>query len=508
MKKENSLKTIIIDILFVLAIVLMTVGFAAYGQMVHIGGTATIMGNGIFYISSVETISLSNAKENLTFTNNNVDFNLEFTTASGQSDYSAVFDITLTNDSVFDYTFSTPEYSHIINRQSNGNPIDISYLHYEITGINTGDIIEAKTKATFRITFTFTNPLSDEQYDTFIIDGDFKPTVTENKIARLYADVNHNEAQSLRDPNTTAAYTIKVGNTHSTPQTFRLSLNSNKFDIKDENMNTPVEYTVGANETETTFTFYLVKKSGVNHYTNTERVTVLVDTEGQNQFSAGVISVLVDQNNFYKDENAPLISNVTVTKNDSTAGSVTISWNGRDLETSSPTGYTIITYKVGDGKIGEVTTTESETTAMSKTITVPSNGTYYFTVIGTDAAGNTATSTEINEASTSEGHASKSNDKLLEWKFTISFTLPNCTSKANETVTWGSDYTTSFTPESNFEITGITIKVGDNNATMSSSGYETSNSYKNLTIHGSYITGNINVRVTTQSTGGNSGCLG
>ncbi len=82
MKKENSLKTIIIDILFVLAIVLMTVGFAAYGQMVHLGGTALILGNGRVYISNVQTINLVNSAANPEFTDHSVDFNLSFTTSS------------------------------------------------------------------------------------------------------------------------------------------------------------------------------------------------------------------------------------------------------------------------------------------------------------------------------------------------------------------------------------------------------------------------------------------
>lgn len=80
MKKENNLKTIIIDILFVLAIVIMTVGFAAYGQMVHIGGTALIKGNGKVYISNVQTGNMVNSTANPEFTDESIDFNLSYTT--------------------------------------------------------------------------------------------------------------------------------------------------------------------------------------------------------------------------------------------------------------------------------------------------------------------------------------------------------------------------------------------------------------------------------------------
>lgn len=421
---------------------------------------------------------------------------------SGQTDYIAEFDVTITNDSVYDITYSTPVYQHRINRQLDGSIIDPSYLNYQVTGINTGDIIPSKSSVTFKITISFTNPLSDEQYDTFVIDGEFTPTVTENKNARLYASIDETITGNLRGSNTSAAYTVTVMNTYDTQKTFTLSLNTDKFDIRDASMNSPAEYTINANEPGQTFTFYLVKKNGVQHYTDTERVGVLVDTDGQSQFSAGVVSVLVDQNNFYRDENAPLINNVTA-EIVNTVGSATVSWSGRDIETTSPVGYTIIIYKDGVEQ-DRVDTTEEETNKASKTLTGLGEGTYYFTVIGEDAAGNTATQTEINNAEVNvEGHASKSSEIELKWTYRISFTLPKCTQKQSQNVTRGTNFTTTFTPNNNYAITGISITVGGR--TMPTSGYTASNNNRNLTIYGDYITGDIVVTATTQSTGG-GGC--
>ncbi len=413
----------------------------------------------------------------------------------GQSNYSAEFDITITNDSVHNFTYSTPVYQHSIIRELDGSSIDPSYLHYQITGISTGDIISAKTSVTFRVTISFTNPLSDEQYDTFLIDGEFSPTVTENKNARLYADVNHNQAGDLRGSNTSTAYTIKIMNTYDVPKTFTMSIDSNKFDLKDSNMSTPVQYTVGANENEATFTFYLVKKSGTEHLTDTERVGVIINTDGQEATYAGRVTVLVDQNSYYNDENAPLISNV-VAEYTNTTETIRVSWSGRDIETYVVK-YTIIVYR------NRMEADRIEVNGNTTSYEIPnlSDGEFYFVVIGEDPAGNTATSSEISQATQQEGHASSSAISNYYWLYSISFNLTGCKTKANENIYKFTDYSTTIQPKDGYAITNYSITVGGN--TMSTSGYLFNTSNNSLTIYGNYITGNIVVTVTaTRQSGG------
>lgn len=488
MKKEKNIEQTVIIILFVLAISLMTIGFAAYGKTVNFGGTATLRGNGRVYISNVQKGTLVNADANPEYTESSVDFNLTFTTNEQVVDdnYSAEFDITITNDSVYDYVYSMPAFSHRINRQSNGGSIDPSYLAYTISGIDTRDIIPAKTSVTFTITFTFSNPLVDNQYDTFVIDGDFEPTVTQEIVERLYASVDETTIGDLRGNNTiTTAYTITVMNTYSTQKTFTITLDTNKFDIKDENMNNTVSYTIDANDPGQTYTFYIAKKTGTDHFTDTERVGIMVETTGQSQFTAGRVTVLVDQTNYYRDENAPLISNVSA-EIVNTEGSAKITWSGRDLETY-PTGYTVIAFDSDDNEIKRTSTQSDET---ELTMTGLSAGEYYFVVIGTDEGGNTATAAEITNATTSEGHACKSNNVTLKWRYTVTFNLTNIQSKSQDTAIRGTNYTTRLNANTNYTIDSMSITIGGNTATQDVE-YAFNQNNSSITIYGQYITGDI-----------------
>ena len=502
MKKEKNIEQTVIIILFVIAISLMTIGFAAYGKTVYFGGTATIRGNGRVYISNVQKGTLVNADANPEYTESSVDFNLTFTTSAqaGNNNYSAEFEITITNDSVYDYVYSMPAFSHRINRQSNGGSIDPSYLKYTISGIDTRDIIPAKTSVTFTVTFTFSNPLVDNQYDTFVIDGDFEPTVTQEIVERLYASVDETTIGDLRGNNTiTTAYTITVMNTYTTQKTFTITLDTNKFDIKDENMNNTVSYTIDANDPGQTYTFYIAKKTGTDHFTDTERVGIMVETTGQSQFAAGRVTVLVDQTNYYRDENAPLISNVSA-EIVNTEGSAKITWSGRDLETY-PTGYTVIAFDSDDNEIKRTSTQSDET---ELTMTGLAEGEYYFVVIGTDPSGNTATAAEITNATTSEGHACKSSNINLKWKYTVTFDLTGFSSKAQEYAYIGTNYTTTLTMNSDYSLNSFSVTVGGSTLSQSGYTYSNRNSTYTLTIYAASITGNI--VVTASASGGRMSC--
>lgn len=504
MKKIKNIKknagNFIIIIMFISAILFMTVGFAAYGKTVNIGGTAKLKPDGTIYISNVSVVpnSLKHATADPDWTAHNIDFNLTFTTTQNQAsanDYGAEFNVTMVNDSSYDYVYSAPDYTPRINRKSNNASIDSSYLGYRTDGIKTGDVIPSKTSITFKIIFTFTNPLSRDT-DTFIIDGDFAPTVTEDTSASLYASVDESIEGNLRGNNTMAAYTITVTNTYNVRKSFSITIGTDKFDVKDENLNNNIEYSIDANTTEEIFTFYIVKKQGTEHITNTERVSVFVNTDGQEQINAGRITVLVDQNSSYDDLNAPIISNVNAVISD-TEGSVDLSWTGRDDE-SYPTNYTVIVYK-DENELRRVTTADD---APKITITGLAEGTYSFTVVGTDAFGNTATETEITNATIAEGHACKISNITAKWRYTVTFRLSNMKTKSQETAIRGTDYTTRIEASSGYYLPGsITITVG--RTTLSQNGYEYDSDTGNIKIFGSYITDNITITATANS----GGCL-
>lgn len=410
--KINNKNNIIIVVLCICAILFMTVGFSAYNQTLNFGGSAHLEPNGEIYISSVRTLSLRHAEASPSWTKNSINFNLKFvgtTEATSTSDYTASFEITITNDSFFDNIFSVPNYIPTITRQSNGEQIDSSCLEYQITGISEGDIISSKSSKIFTVNFTFTNPLNE--IDTFIINGDLSINVNEEDIASLRASVDSSIIGDLRGTKERTTFTIKVINTYSTAKTFTISLEGNKFLAKAVNSSNAPQYTIPAN-TEQTYEFDVTKASGEQYYYDKSMVNVYITPSGGSNISAGRVSILVDKNSDYNDVEAPTISNVKATIQN-TEESVKVTWNCSDDDVDH---YTVITYKSNGEKIG------TDTVDCSKTEITISNleeNYYYFTVFGTDINSNTATEAEIKSATTSAGKASRSDDTKLKWNFTV-----------------------------------------------------------------------------------------
>ncbi len=477
--------SIIIFILFVFSITFMTVGFARYGKTVNFGGTVLLKQSGKVYISNVSVISTNHSTANPQFTDTSIDFNMEFTTTRNQSnanDYSAAFEITITNDSFYDYIYSTPTYDHTINRQSNGELIDNSYLGYNITGIDVGDTIEKGKSKTFTVTFQFTNPLRKE-YDTFIIDGDFSPTIKVDTSGSLMGRVDNSKTLDLTGNNDLAEFKVKIINTYKEAKKFSISATGNKFIVKDENGNTGTEYTIEANE-EKIYTVYLSKASGAEYISSTARVNIAINYNGQSSaVSAGIVDVLVDSNASYEDTEAPTISNVKV-EISNTEGTAIVSWNGED-DQEHPEKYTVIVYK-NKSELKRVQTQKDET---SIELTGLAEDSYYFTVIGVDPSGNTATEQEISSATTDSGHASRSTEIELKWNFTIKYNCQNLTSSGNTTAKRGEDYEGSIRASGYYQLpNSITVTMEGN----SSPKYEYNNSTGKIKV--SNITGNVTIQ--------------
>ena len=129
--------SIIIFILFVISITFMTVGFARYGKTINFGGTAIIKPDGKVYISGVTKGTHTNATSDPGVTSNgDVNFNLSFRTVSSSSaTYVAVFNITITNDSSYDYVFRGYDYRPTVTK---GNEDYSGYLDFKISGIKIG----------------------------------------------------------------------------------------------------------------------------------------------------------------------------------------------------------------------------------------------------------------------------------------------------------------------------------------------------------------------------------
>ena len=134
--------------------ILMSVGFAIYGSHLAISGTATFSKDGGVSITNAVLVSSSNMidPQDPTFTANSITFNLNFNVKNNghlSDDYSAVFQITIENDSVYDHDFTSSTFTPSLET-ANNEDLDVTYT---VSGIEAGEVIPSKSTKTFTVTF-------------------------------------------------------------------------------------------------------------------------------------------------------------------------------------------------------------------------------------------------------------------------------------------------------------------------------------------------------------------
>lgn len=443
---------IIIFILFVFAITFMTVGFARYGKTVNLGGTVLLKPDGKIYIDSVTLKSKQNAivsPDPQVTSDGNVDFNLSFKTNGNEdTQYEAIYEIVIKNDSSYDYVYRGFDYSPKVTKNGEEQK---SSIDFKISGIKIGDKIASKGEPkTITATFKFTDP-DIRNSGTYVVEGDFYPDMNEDTSATLMAAVDDTTEGDLRGDKELAAYTITVINTYNVPKTFTLEADSDKYVTKDQNGNDHPQFTVEANNGEgTDFTFYLAKVDGAEYVASREAVRIVLVQTGETVatgMNAGKVKVLVDiTNQEYVDETPPTIRNVVASDSDNqgniTEGTVYVSWKGEDDTGAAPVEYTIYAYR-GNTKVAEKTV--SGTTERCTFTGLTTAGTYNFVVFGKDESGNEASQSDITSATTSAGYACRSNDLPIKWIYTVTFTSSEntLTSSGSSTAKKGQTYTTT-----------------------------------------------------------------
>lgn len=495
-------KTSLIVILFILAITFMTVGFARYNKTINWNGTAIVKPDGKVYI---ESVTLTTHTETATASphvtdDGNVDFDLSFHTTTDEStQYNATFEIVIKNDSSYDYIYNTPVYEPTVVKDG---VLYSDIIECEITGASHNETIPKKSSKTITVTFTFTNPTTEETGE-YIVDGNFIPDVNEDLKAKLIAAVDTSTTGDLRGSNTTTPFTVHVISTYEENKTFTVVADSTKYAVTNSDGNGTPSFTINANS-ESDFTFYLKKVDGAEYNASKEKVRIYVVPTGEDNVNAGLVSVLVDVTEH--DTEPPVISNVTATI-ENTTGSVTVSWSGTDNSESIDT-YTIIAFKEEDGsQVGDPVTISASNT--SYTFTGLAEGDYYFVVYGTDSSGNTATSAQINAAKTStatSGVACRSAIANAKWTFLVTYQHDeHVNHTGGDTAQRGTAYSTRLTAVGNgyTNPTRETIKVTIGGVEYT--GYTLSNN-NTLTIQPP-ITGDIVIGAAAVETGGGGTCF-
>ncbi len=497
-KPNKSRLSVVISILVVAVLGFMTVGFAAYNQILTFDGAVTLQPQGTIHITNVQYTGGQHSSANPTFTDNTVDFGLSFTTVNQQSaTYTASFDITIRNDTFYDQIFSIPNFDPVI-KDSNGEVVEDAEVNYELSGLANGDAIPMGTEVTFSVTFTF----SPSSSGTFTVDPEMDVEFTNEQTGQMFARISSSTTGNLRSPNTSAAFTITIINTFDYERDFTIELvNNGNFYASTASSGRAVSGTIAANATQD-FTVYVREEDPNKQYsTDYERANLYVKSAGITDINAGRITLLVDKVIISTDTEAPVISNVAATQQ-TAEGEALVTWDATDESTID--NFTIQVYRVNgnDATLEQTITTEDDEDSYA--ITGLGDNSYYFVVYGTDAHGNTATPIEIGAASTGGGHASRSATTPFDWNFTISYDLGsgnNAITSSNRTTTikYGQAYTTtlSYGTGNRNHPTTVTITMGGQTLT-NNSGYTYSATTGELTIPN--VTGDLTIYARRPST--------
>lgn len=402
---------------------------------------------------------------------NNIDFDLTFKSGITENNntFQATYRVTMQNTTSSDYIFTAPSANLTLRLSSTTT----SEVYYELDGISVGDTIPANSTVSFNIILT-----ADYVSGTHGVEGGMGVDPVENKTGALVGSITGNNSGDLSGDNEFAQFSISVQNTFSTEKVFTIGVLGTDFVVTNSTGGYLSMQSIPANTTQT-YTFYLKKSSGAVFGSDYINATIMIsydDTEN----NCGSVRIKVDKDPSYEDDQAPIISDVRVTRND-TVGSATVTWSGTDnVGVASYSIYPCLktdnTYNCGTPVTGV------SGNATSYTLTGLASGTYGIVVVGFDDEGNTATQAEIDEADTSPNHASRSPDTELQWSFTVTGKITNGTlSNDGSTVRLGDTYTGNISANSGYSLpSSITVKMGDR--TLSTGEYTYSSSNGRITI--------------------------
>lgn len=433
-------------------------------------------------VSYVSGINVNGTPHPTVDENNNVDFDLTFKSGVTQDNntFSATYRFTMTNTTSSDYIFTAPV-SNLTLRLSSTTT---SEVYYELDGISVGDTIPANSSVSFNVILT-----ADYASGTHGVEGGMEVEPVEDKSGSLVGSISGSNTGDLSGNNELAMFQLSVQNTYSSDKTFTIDVLGTDFVITNSTGGYLDAQTIPANTTST-YTFYIKKANGAKYGSDHVNAAIILSYDGT-ETNSGIVRIAVDQDPSFVDNEAPYISEVSVTRND-TVGSATVSWSGTD--NVGVASYAIYPCTKADNTY----TCDSPVTgisgnATSYTLTGLADGTYGIVVVGFDDEGNTATQSEIDLAITDAGHASRSSDTELRWNFTITGNISNGSLSNNgTTVQMGGSYTGTINPNSSYTTPG-SITVTMNGVSLTSG---TDYTYRSGSITIPSVTGDIIITAT------------
>ena len=447
-KKKSRIKLnrhIKLLLLLVASTFVLTTGYAVInGINLNIQGGATVAEDGDVKITSVVENDSSNVTENTPafIINDGQGISFDLGVTVNESNYNQPFYIkyliTVTNDSRSEQKILNTTFTPVFT--GDGIPPTTSF---DITDLNgnslANDTIPAKTTESYYLLIT----MHPQGQGSWGMEGETEVETGEVDTGTVVGNISGTTSGDLTSGHTRAHFTASVINSHDDARTFSLSINSNHFAIVDANGNALSDMNIAANESGT-YDFYIQIANNSKFMTTPQTINVYMTCDGKTT-NIGTISLTVDVDSTLTDFDAPVITSLTVEQS-TTNKQFNVSWTATDDNTI--TKYYVQTYTSdasGNGTLYDTVELTANGNSGSTTITVPNdNAYYYFKVYGEDQTPNTATQSEIDSCSTSQGHCMRNSNQMYKWSFTVTLVLTNATSNSGTPTTSGSTRTYTY----------------------------------------------------------------
>lgn len=482
----NSKQRLIISVVTFLAFALMSVGFATYRITLNVAGVATFTKNGKIAITNVELVSSSNITDphEPSFTDDSINFNLDFTVDDNSAladEYSATYEITLSNTSFYNYIFASSVFTPSIETSSNEN-LDVTFT---IEGVDIGDTIASGEAKTFTATFNM-YPKEPGDYN---VSGESQIGTEQGDTPTHYSllsSIPNGTTIDLRGDTTRARVRVTVINTYPESKTFTFSNSGSKFSLVNSSGGSLGSFTINAEDTQE-YDVYVQRNNGATFPSSPQKINLYFTPNGGSRTSIGTVSVQVNVDYTITDDEPPLISNVNgdIVYED---GKVKVSWDASD---DSGLHHFIIEVFDGDDQLLDTITTTDAT--QNYTVSGLDAGTYYFKVYGVDASINHNNGkNKATTCSTNEGYCSRSTSSSYKWLLNVTNNCQNCTFTGNNNVMIGQTYTARVQASNWFTLPDtITVTMGGN--TLNANSYTYTQNNGNISIPN--VTGDLNIQV-------------
>ena len=487
-KKRLSKELIIISVLVLIIFLFTTTGYALYGRVLNLHGTAIFKSNGVVEITSLSMIDSSNVKNNnTTYSGTDVNVDVSFNNRGTNATYYALYQITIENNTFYSYDFTTAHFNSNINYGSNAT---VS-VNYQIEGIAEGETLPSRASKTFTIKVIAT--ISDNHSGDINVNGTIEPDLVQEDIGSVIGRFVGNTAGDLTTEGNLAQFSIEVINSYEYSKTFTFAMaSSNSFQIVNCSGGALGNFTLNKNSTQT-YQICIKKNAGVTFATSPQNIGIKLTGNNIPDATVGTVSLDVPVDSTIVDDDAPVISNINVTKS-SSQGKASISWNGTD--DNSIQYYTVLIYKEGDNGYTQIDSKRTQADETTLSLEGLSEGNYYFKVYGIDELGNTATSEEINNPpTTGSSPCLKTENMNFRWIYNITNVLDGLSSNGSSTVAEGATYNATLSTDFARRLPdSIQVKMGNKTLSTSNNEYTYNSSSGAISIPN--VTGDITITAT------------